>query len=246
MADALGSESVDGVPDRLRAGRLPRMRHAVQAGVPGDLEGPGELRARHLGTAEPQTDESGGSMPQHELHGLDGKLGPAAAVDVGAPAQPHAVLGLDLGATLLDPLEQRLGCDATPDMTDRGDRDLRVADVLGRQRRAKLPGDQGEILPAPQVTADQQVDLEEVGEVAEAVQLPQALLAAGQPTVGLGPGERQQRRRRDRPLQMQVQLDLRQGVDEPGEPVDGCFVQLGCSSRKARVTAANSGEMARL
>lgn len=146
----------------------PAVRHAVQAGVPGHLEGPGELRARHLGTIEPQADESGGPMAQHQLHGLDGKLGPTTAVDVGAPAQPHAVLGLDLGATLLDPLEQRLGCDAAPDMTDRGDRDLRVADVLGRQRRAKLPGDQGEVVPAPQVTADQQVDLEEVGEVTEA------------------------------------------------------------------------------
>jgi len=219
-------------------------------------------------------------MAQHQLHGLDGKLGPTTAVDVGAPAQPHAVLGLDLGATLLDPLEQHLGCDAAADMTDRGDRDLGVADVLGRQRRAKLPGDQGEVVPASQVTADQQVDLEEVGEVAEAVQLPQALLAAGQPTVGLGPGKRQQGRRRDRPLQVQVQFDLRQGVDEPGQPIDRWLVvapgwraaerppgsapinrgrcgraaarpaarvvQLGCSSRKARVTAANSGEMARL
>jgi hypothetical protein len=83
MADALGSESVDRVPDRLRAGHLPRVRHAVQAGVPGDLEGPGELRPRHLGTAEPQADESGGPMAQHQLHGLDGKLGPTA-VDVGA------------------------------------------------------------------------------------------------------------------------------------------------------------------
>jgi hypothetical protein len=69
------------------------------------------------------------------------------------------------------------------------------------------------------VTADQQVDLEEMGEVSEPVQLRQALLAAGQPTVGLGPGKRQQGRRRDRPLQMQVQFDLWQGVDEPAEPV---------------------------
>ena len=93
-------------------------------------------------------------------------------------------------------------------MADRGDRDLRVADVLRRQRRAKLPGDQREVFRAPEVTADQQVDLEEMGEVAEAVQLAQALLAAGQRAVRLGPGKRQQRRRRDRPLQVQVQFDL--------------------------------------
>jgi hypothetical protein len=118
-------------------------------------------------------------MAQHQLDGLDGKLGPTAAVDVGAPAQPHAVLGLDLDATLLDPLEQRLGRHAAQHMPHRGDRDLGVADVLGRQRRAKLPGDQREVLPVLQVTADQQVDVEEMGEVTEAVQLPQAVLAAG-------------------------------------------------------------------
>jgi len=198
----------------------------VQARVPGDLEGSPELGARHLLAAEAQADQPGRPVTQHQLDGLEGKLGPAATVDVSAPAQPHAVLGLGLGATLLDPLEQRLGRHAAQDMAHRGHRDLRVADVLRRQRRAQLPGDQRKVLRASEVPADEQIDLEEMREVAEAVQREQALLAAGQHAVRLGPGELQQGRQRDRPLQVHVQLHLWHGVDEPGESIGERFDTL--------------------
>jgi hypothetical protein len=90
---------------------------------------------------------------------------------------------------------------------------------MRRQRRAQLPGDQRKLLRASEVPADEQIDLEEMREVAEAVQLEQALLAAGQHAVRLGPGELQQGRQRDRPLQVHVQLHLWHGVDKRGESI---------------------------
>lgn len=73
----------------------------------------------------------GRPVAQHQLNGFDRKVRPTAAVDVGASAQPHAVFGLDLRATLLDPLDQRLR--ATPRRQE--DRRRRQADDTARQSR---------------------------------------------------------------------------------------------------------------
>ena len=80
VPDAFRAQEVEGVPDRLRTGGLPRVRHGVQ---PRGL-GPGkvrrELRARDtdLGTAEPEAHQSVRPAAQRDVEGHVGGLEPAS------------------------------------------------------------------------------------------------------------------------------------------------------------------------
>ena len=64
VADPLGVQQLQGVPDRLRPGGLAGVRHAVQPGRARPLEVRLELRARHadLGSAEPEADQPLGAV----------------------------------------------------------------------------------------------------------------------------------------------------------------------------------------
>ena len=74
VADALGAEHAERVPDRLRPGGLAGVRHAVQPRGPGRVEVRLELRARHadLGTAEPEADQPVGRVVERVAEGRVG------------------------------------------------------------------------------------------------------------------------------------------------------------------------------
>ena len=74
VADPLGPEHVEGVPDRLRTGGLPRVRHAVQPGRAGRGEVRLELRPRHpdLGTAQAEAHQRVGRRRSANVQGRVG------------------------------------------------------------------------------------------------------------------------------------------------------------------------------
>ena len=74
MPDPLGAEHADRVPHGLRAGRLPGVRDAVQAGGAGLVEHVLELRTvdAHLGAAEAEADQRLGRVVEREAQRVDG------------------------------------------------------------------------------------------------------------------------------------------------------------------------------
>jgi hypothetical protein len=60
VADPVGAQQVQGIPDRLRPGGLPGVRDAAQPGRPGLVEEGHELRSGHadLGSAQAEGDQT--------------------------------------------------------------------------------------------------------------------------------------------------------------------------------------------
>ena len=106
VADALGAQLVQRVPDRLRPGGLPGVRHGVQPGGDGAVEVRLELRAGYadLRPAEPERHQPLGPQPVvgGEPDGLLRGFEPGLAGDVEAPAQYGPELGLGRLAGVLD------------------------------------------------------------------------------------------------------------------------------------------------
>ena len=114
VADALGPEQPDRLPDRLRAGRLPCVRHGVQARGARPVEVLGELCPRHadLRPAEPEADERVGAVLEgvleRRVRGRDAGL----AGDVVDPAQHQAEVALGRDAARPRSPRCRRGCRA--------------------------------------------------------------------------------------------------------------------------------------
>src|SRR6266571_4028282 len=138
----------------------PRSRMASQMkGAPAASPAWGTLRRPAsrpalLEAAETQAEQSLGPVREDQLDRLDGGLGPGSGVDVGAPAQPDAVLRLGLNPAPLDALEQRLGGYPAADVVEGSHGDLGVADVLGGAGGAKLASDEREVVRVAELLGD--------------------------------------------------------------------------------------------
>ena len=227
MADPLGAQQPQGLPDRLRSGRLSRVRDAVQPGGPGRVEVRLELRPGYadLGAAEAEPDQRVGPVVQRVLQGRVGGGEPALAGDVVDPAQhqPEVPLGRDPG--VLDRLGVGLDGDPRHDRGVRRAGELGVPEVLALHLARDLVGEQPDVLGGPDQVDDGEVHLDEVGEVAERVELPQLLGVAGHDARGAGPPARHDACGRGTDV-MDMELGLGQAGDEgrethPSESVSG-------------------------
>ena len=110
VADAFGAEVAQRVPDRLRAGRLAGVRHAVQPGRAGPVEHGLELRPvdTDLRAAQAEPDQRVGRMVEREAEGVLRRRQAELAGDVVDPAQPDAVVALGRDAGVLDGLDEGL------------------------------------------------------------------------------------------------------------------------------------------
>ena len=152
-----------------------------------------ELRPRHadLRAAEPEPDQRGRrhvEVGHGRGRGLDAEL-PRHVPD---PLQPHAVVALGRVAGVLDRLDERLDRHARPDVGVRRAGQLGVADVLRRHVGGDLVGQHPDVLGVADQVDDREVDLDEVGEVAERVELAQRVEVRGHRARG---GARRARRR---------------------------------------------------
>ena len=158
------------VPDRLRAGGLPGVRHAVQPGGAGLREVRRELLPRHadLRAAEAEADQPVRAAVAARRRAWRRRAGEAGlAGDVEAPAQLDAEVGLGRAAGVLDRLAERLGRDAGLDRGVRREGQLGVADVLRGQVAGDLVGQRPDVLGGADQVDDARVDLDEVREVGE-------------------------------------------------------------------------------
>ena len=215
VTDPLGAELADGVPDRLRSGGLAGVRDAVQAGGPGRVEVRLELRSRYadLGATESEAHQARRAVIEGDPQRAVGALQAQLAGDVEDPAQHDAEVALGGHPSVLDGLDELLGRDATHDRGVRRDGQLGVPDVLRRHLGRDLVRQQPHVLAGPDQVDDRQVDLDEVGEVAEPEVVGQ-LLGIGRHGPGVTLGQPGHDRGRRRPDVVHVQLGLRQPGDE--------------------------------
>ena len=217
VADPLGAEQAQGLPDRLRTGGLPRVRHGPQPGGPGGVEVRAELRPRHpdLRTAQAEAHQGVGAVLERVRQRRVGSRDPGLAGDVVDPPQHQPEVALGRDPRVLDGLGVGLDGDAADHGGVRRARQLGVAQVLAlRHLAGDLVGQQPDVLGRADQVDDGEVDLDEVGEVAEGEELPQRL------EVGRHTRRRVARRelgddpRRRRPDVVDVQLGLGEAGDE--------------------------------
>ena len=217
VADALGAEVAQRVPDRLRAGGLPRVRDAVQPGGVSLGEVRRELRPRHadLRTAEAEAHQAVGLQPQGGVDRGVGAHEAELAGDVEAPAQREVELGLGRASSVLDRLAERLGRDAGLDGRVRREGQLGVADVLRGEVVGDVVRQRPDVLRRAEEVDDGEVDLDEVPEVGEVEVAGQQVGIARHRRGALVPrrelGDGADRRGSD---VMDVQLRLRKTPDE--------------------------------
>ena len=114
VADPLGAEQAQRLPDRLRPGRLARVRHAVQTGRAGRVEVRLELRPRHadLRPAEAEPDQRVDAVLEGVLQRGVGRRQAALPRDVVDPAQHEPEVPLRRDPRVLDRLGVGLDRDA--------------------------------------------------------------------------------------------------------------------------------------
>ncbi len=214
MADALGPEGIEGVPDRLSVGRLTGVGERAQPSSPSTVEVRLELGPRDLGSAQTEADERLGTVVERVAEGRVRGLEPGLAGDVVDPLEDDAVVSLGGSTRVLDRLRVGLDRDPHPHAREGRHRQLGVANLLCRKAFGDLVGQEVDVLGRAQQPDDGQVDVDEVTEVRERVEVAQRLDALWhtgirvplrQPGDSLGP------RRAD---VVDVQLCLRQPCDE--------------------------------
>ena len=230
MADPLRAEQPQRVPDGLGAGGLAGVRHAVQAGRPGRLEVRLELRPRHtdLGPAEPEPDERVDAVVERVGERRVGRRQPGLAGNVVDPAQHQAEVALGRHPGVLDRLGVRLDRDPGQHRGVRRAGELGVPDALTlRHLASDLVGEVADVVGRADQADHREVDLHEVGEVAEGeerlelveVARHRARMALGE--LGDDPG-------RGRADVVDVQLGLRQRLDETRS--SRCRHSIACST----------------
>ena len=165
MADALGAEEVERVPDRLGAGRLARVRHAVQPGGAGLRE----VRRRtaradaDLGAAEAEADQPVRALLRATSSVTSAAGDAGLAGDVEAPGAAARRSRARPGARASSTASQNASAgDAPHDRGVRGQGQLGVADVLRGQLAGDLVGQRPDVLGVADQVDDREVDLDEV------------------------------------------------------------------------------------
>ena len=184
------------VPDRLRPGGLAGVRHAVQPGRAGRVEVRLELRPRHadLGTAEPEPDQRVDAVVEGVRRAS--RRPPAARSRRGcrrssaapgrSPARPRS------GRPRSPRCRPRSGCPAQHRRVRRAGQ-LGVPDLLALGHLAgDLVGQVADVVGRADQVDDREVDLDEVGEVAEREERRAARRGRSAPRPG---GARRARRR---------------------------------------------------
>jgi hypothetical protein len=217
VADALGAEHVQRVPDGLRAGGLAGVRDAAQAGRPGPVEDGLELGPGYadLGPTQTETDQAVGLLLERDPQGLLGRRQARLARDVEAPAQLDAELVAGAPARVLDrraelrrrdaPLHARIGRDG----------ELGVPHLLAGQFARHLEGQRAHVLIVADQVDHAQIDVDEVPEIAEREVVGQRGRIGRHRRVALVPGgQLGHDPRRCRAHVVDVQLNLGQPGDE--------------------------------
>ena len=212
------------VPDRLRAGGLAGVRHAVQPGGPGGVEVRLELRPRHpdLGPAQPEADQGVRAVVEGVAQGRVGRGQARLPRDVVDPAQHQPEVALDRDPGVLDRLG--VGLDRHPAVVGvRAHRGVRRAGELGVPQplagghlAADLVGEVADVLGGADQVDDREVDLDEVREVAE-LEEPAQLVGVARHRARVPLGELGDDPRRGGADVVHVQLGLGQPGDEVGQ-----------------------------
>ena len=220
VADAVGLELVDRGSHRLGPDHLAGVRDRAQARRASSPEGGRERAVRVTGllASQPDGDDPAlavaGGVVHERVRVLEGR----AAGDVRGEAHLDAVqLARELGAAAVA-LEDRVPRDAAPRALDRREDRLEIDGTVPLRLGRVVDDDLAEVLLGPQAVGGQDPDLDEVVEVAKAVELAQALDGVCGQRLTVPLRDREQRLRLDRRLEMDVQLDLgvRGGVVDTG------------------------------
>ena len=212
------------------------MRDAAQPGGPSRVEVRLELRSGYadLGTAEPEADQGVDPVVEGEVEGGVRSRHPRLTRDVVDPPEHQPEVTFRRHPGVLDRLG--VGLDRDPD-GNRGERrtgQLGVPDLLPLGHLARdLVGEQPDVLFRPDQVDHGEVDLDEVGEVAELVELAQLLGVAGHDTRVPG-GELGDDAGGGRADVVHVQLGLGQSGDEGGEADPGQSVSARTRSTNRR------------
>ncbi len=216
VADALGPQRGQRVPDRLRPGGLTGVRYGVQALGDRPVEVGLELWPLHsdLGAAETEGDESLGPQVHGEPGGLLGRLQTGLARNVEAPAQDDPELGLRGLAGILYGLHERLLGNAAASGGEGGDGQFRVTDVLPRHVAGDLERQEPDVLRGADQIHDREVHVDEVAEVGEGEVVGQRLGGGGDLGVGMVCGQFGDDAGRGRADMVDMELGLGQPRDE--------------------------------
>jgi hypothetical protein len=215
VADTVGSQVAQRVPDGLRPGGLTGVRDAAQAEGPGPGEHVGELGPRHadLGAAEPEGDRPRRRPPLDPLDRADRRLVTVLAGQVEHPADGDALVGGGDPTGPLQCLGEPIRGDAHHQVAVGGDGDLGVADVLSREVDPDAHRQAEDVVRAPHQAVHRDVDVDEVVEVGEPVEGGQPIGVGGDPPLGVTP--RQLEHGVDRAGAEHVDVELRLG--QPGD-----------------------------
>ena len=165
------------------------------------------------GPPSPNPTSAGRTVVQGDLQRAVSALQTELAGTVEDPAQhdPEVALGRHPG--VLDGLHELLRGDPADHRGVRGDGQLGVPDALSDHLGGDLVGEQPDALAGLDQVDHRQVDLDEVGEVAE-LEVVGQLLRVGQHDAGMWLGQPGDHRRRGRPDMVHMQLRLGQRGDE--------------------------------
>ncbi|MNX90502.1 hypothetical protein D3C86_1225560 [compost metagenome] len=174
MADPLGLEDVEGAPDARGAGGLTGVGHHGHPRLAAETEGLLEPLGRELGLgpADAETHDAPVLDPHHLLGDPHAELGAHLARDVGDELHPHAQVTGGFLAGLGDRIHDRAEVRVLLDEVAGREEGLAVLDVEARLVSEELLGHQVEVLGSPEALADGGVDVDEVEEVAEAIEIP--------------------------------------------------------------------------
>ena len=216
VPDPYGAQSSDRIPDRLRPRRLARVRYRLQADGTSAGEHLGELRARdpHLGTAQPEADAAHGGPAFDPVDGPLPRHQAELTGDVEHPGEFDAVLACGAVASAGQCLRHPVGLDSHQQMRVGRHGELGIADVLSCESARHADHEILHVGGRADERVHGDVHVDEVGEVAEAVELEELPLVDRDTTVGMPAGQVQHGRHRRRTHEMHVQLGLRQVVDE--------------------------------
>ena len=211
VAQPVGAERLERAAHGRGARHLARVRDRAE---PERLRQHEHLRVRlgrvlRLEPAETDADDAAVAEARRPLHRRPRLVHREAARDVGREADLDAVqLARRVGA-VAEALVDLLPVAAAAHPLGRAEDPLEVDGAVRRRLGRVVDDDLAEVLGPLQRVRRQDPDLDEVAEVAEAVELRQPLDRVGRKRVVVPARDLQQRRRADGSFQVHVQLDLR-------------------------------------